>query len=101
MPSSLPANISHRRKWEQITDPNGVLNRDDLVWLLEYVKVKVAEPDPELLKLPPQRLLRNFRAYAELALLLVHGARIHHDQGTDGIKQWIKEAGYGLHHDGH
>jgi len=101
MPISLPASPSHRRRWEQITDPNGVLHRDDLIWLLEYVKVKIAEPDPELLELPPQRLLVNFRAFAELALLLIHGAGVLHGPGTDGIKRWIREAGYGMRHDGH
>ncbi|MDF2718464.1 MAG: hypothetical protein K0R28_5389, partial [Paenibacillus sp.] len=45
------------RRLEQILSPNHPLCKDDVVWVLEFVKKKVAEQDPRLLDLPQPRLL--------------------------------------------
>lgn len=97
MPSALPTGNSLPAKWEQIMDEHAVLCRHDVIWLLEYVKHKLASRAPELLKLPPSRLLANFHAFAEIAMLLIHGQHVK-DMETDRIKHWIREAACGLCH---
>jgi hypothetical protein len=83
------------RKLEKLLDPHYPLCKDDVIWLLEYIKKKVAEEDPELLDLPQPRLLQNFRYFAEIAMLLIHRHPVY-DQDTDRLKKWAAEAAYGL-----
>lgn len=61
----------HDRRLEQILSPSHPLCKDDVVWVLEFVKKKVAEQDPRLLDLPQPRLLQNFQHFAEAATLLL------------------------------
>lgn len=83
------------RKLEQLMSPHYPLCKDDVIWLLEYIKKKVAEEDPELLDLPQPRLLQNFRYFAEVAMLMIH-RRPFFDQDGDRLKQWMAEAAHGL-----
>ncbi len=94
--SQSPIPNAAQRKLEQILNPAHPLCRDDVVWILEYIKKKVAEEDPELLDLSQPRLLQNFRYFAEIALMLIQ-RRNGFDQEADRLKHWIYEASYGLH----
>lgn len=92
---SVPCTDRIQRKIERILSPAHSLCRDDVVWMLEYIKNQVADEDPSLMQLTQQRLLRNFRYFAEVALMMIHR---HHgnDQEVDRLKTWIAEAAYGL-----
>jgi len=77
-------------------DPSHSLCKDDVVWILEYIKKKVAEEDPALLDLSQPRLLQNFRYFAEVSLMLIQ-RRNGFDQEADRLRSWICEASFGLH----
>ncbi|PUA35502.1 hypothetical protein C8Z91_30360 [Paenibacillus elgii] len=83
-------------KLEQIMDPTRPLCREEIVWMLEYIKKKVAEEDPNLTDLSQPRLLKNFRYFAEIALMLIQ-RRGSHDMEADRLKNWLYEASFGLH----
>jgi hypothetical protein len=97
MKQSQPAgsNLAQRRL-EQILDPAHPLCKDDVVWILEYIKKKVAEEDPQLMELSQPRLMQNFRYFADIALMLIQ-RRNGFDQEADRLKAWIAEATFGLH----
>jgi hypothetical protein len=84
-----------QRKLELLHDPAHSLCREDIIWILEFVKKKMAEDDPQLLELSQPRLLQNFRYFADIALMLIH-QRSRFDQEADRLKAWIAEATYGL-----
>lgn len=92
-PAPLPRPSGH--KLDQILDPQHPLCKDDVVWLLEYIKKKVAEEDPDLLDLSQPRLLKNFRYFAELSMLMIN-RRPFFDQDADRLRKWISEATHGL-----
>ena len=52
--------------------PSHQLCREDVVWILEYIKKKVTEEDPNLLGLAQPRLLKNFQYFAEISMMLIH-----------------------------
>lgn len=80
-------------KLKQMLDPQYPLCRDDVIWMLDYMKKKVAEEDPHLLGLSQPRLLQNFRFFAEVALQLIHRRPVC-DHEADRIRKWLKEAFY-------
>ena len=80
---------------EQILHPNHTLCKDDVVWVLEYVKKKVAEQDPRLLNLPQPRLLKNFQHFAEAATMLL-GRRPTCAGEADRLRIALLEAAHGL-----
>lgn len=80
-----------RSRLEQILHPNHPLCRDDVVWVLELIKKRVAEEDPALLDLPQPRLLKNFQYFAETAMMLIHRRPVY-DQELDRIRIWMREA---------
>lgn len=85
----------NQNRLQQILHPDHTLKRDDVVWVLDYIKKKVADKDPKLLTLPQPRLLENFHCFAEVAMKLIH----HHsfyDQEFERLKRYLKEALYGL-----
>ncbi|MEF3303921.1 hypothetical protein [Paenibacillus sp. GYB003] len=82
------------RRLETILHPNHPLCKDDVVWVLEYVKKKVAEQDPRLLDLPQPRLLKNFQHFAEAATMLIH--RRPSGNEADRLRTSLLEAAYGL-----
>ncbi|MGG1553202.1 hypothetical protein [Paenibacillus ferrarius] len=84
-----------QRKLEQILHPSYALCREDIVWILEYIKKKVAEEDPQMQGLAQPRLLRNFRYFAEVSLMLIHQHN-GFDTETERLKMWLKEAAFGL-----
>lgn len=83
------------KKFDQIMDPSRPLCKDEIVWILEYIKKKVAEEDPKLMDLSQPRLLQNFRYFAEIALMLIQ-RRNGFDQEADRLKSWLHEASHGL-----
>jgi hypothetical protein len=85
-------------KLEQILDPARPLCKEEVVWILEYIKKKVTEEDPQLMDLTQPRLLQNFRFFAEIALMLIQ-RRNGFDQEADRLKSWVYEASFGLHPD--
>lgn len=94
--SKLPGPNLTDLKLDQIMDPTRPLCKEDVVWMLELIKKKVAEQDPKLLELSQPRLLENFRYFAEIALMLIHRRNVF-DQDTDRLKCWLSEASFGLH----
>jgi hypothetical protein len=84
-----------QRKMEHIMNPDHTLCKDDVVWVLEFIKKKVAEEDPQLLELSQPRLMQNFRYFAEISLMLIQ-RRNGFDQEADRLKSWVAEASFGL-----
>jgi hypothetical protein len=93
----LPAEAPEpaRDKLERLLNPHHSLCKDDVVWLLEYIKKKVTEEDPDLQELPQPRLMQNFRYFAEVSLLLIRKRHVG-DQDAERLRQWIAEAAHGL-----
>jgi hypothetical protein len=85
---------SSQVKLDQILHPSYQLCREDVVWILEFIKKKVAEEDPGLSGLSQPRMLRNFRYFTEIAMMLIH-RKNGFDQETDRLKLWLREAAYG------
>lgn len=76
--------------------PNYPLCRDDLIWMMDFIKKRVAEGDPRLLDLPTPRLFQNFHAFCELAMMIIHN-RGKVDQEADlWLKSRLAEAACGL-----
>lgn len=92
----VPAPLVTDQKLQQILDSSKPLCKDDIVWMLEFIKKKVAEEDPNLTDLSQPRLLQNFRYFAEIALMLIQ-RRNGFDQDADRLKTWLAEASHGLH----
>lgn len=85
-----------QQKLEQLLDPARPLCKEDVVWILEFIKKKVAEEDPGLKDLSQPRLMQNFRYFAEISLMLIH-RRGGFEYEADRLKDWIHEASFGLH----
>ncbi|MEX2414906.1 MAG: hypothetical protein WD424_02085 [Paenibacillaceae bacterium] len=79
----------------KLMDPSHVLCKRDILWVLDYIKQKVAEEDPGLLSLHQPRLLQNFHYFAEVAMLMLH-KRYQHGHEQEQIKSLLREACYGL-----
>lgn len=82
----------------RILNPDHPLCREDVVWMLEYIKKKVADEDPALMDLSQPRLLQNFHFFAEAAMSLIH-RRHYYDQEADRLRDWLRQAAYGLNKD--
>ncbi|MFD0959331.1 hypothetical protein [Paenibacillus chungangensis] len=91
----LPVAHSSEMRIQKILDPAHPLCRDDVIWMLGYIKKKVADGDPLLADLSQPRLMHNFLSFAEAAMALLQ--RSHYcDQETDRIRHWLSEAAFGL-----
>jgi len=84
-----------KRKITQILDPTHPLSREDVIWMLGYIKKKVADEDPSLMNLPQPRLMQNFHAYAEVTMALIQ-RRNSSDQEAQRLRDWLSEASHGL-----
>lgn len=82
-------------RFHLLMDPSHELRRDEIVWILSYVKQKAADEDPALLGLHQPRLLKNFVHYAEIALLLIQ-SRSANVQEYGHIRHLLAEACHGL-----
>jgi hypothetical protein len=88
--STLKLNAD-RLKLEQIALPSHPLCREDVVWMLEFIKKKAAEKDPVLLDQPQPHLIEHFYTYAEVAMKLIHRQPLY-DQDIEQLKSWIYSA---------
>ncbi len=79
----------------KLLNPSHTLCKNDILWVLDYMKQKVAEEDPALLSLPQPRLLLNFHYFAEVAMIMIH-KRYQLGSEQDQIKSLLREACYGL-----
>ncbi len=92
----IPAlNQNASPRLEKILSPQHILCKEDIIWVLDYIKNKVVEEDPRLLALPQPRLMTNFLNFAEAAMLIIHRRQVF-DQESDRLKAWIAEACHGL-----
>ncbi|GLX68349.1 hypothetical protein [Paenibacillus glycanilyticus] len=93
--SNLHASHPTSARIDRILSPDHPLCREDVIWMLEYIKKKVADEDPALRSLSQPRLLRNFHYFAEASMLLIR--RKHYsDQEASRLRQCLIEASYGL-----
>lgn len=83
------------KRIQTILDEGHPLCREDVVWMLGYIKKKVADEDPALLNLSQPRLLQNFLAFAEAAMAMI-GRKHYSDQEAHRLRHWLKEALHGL-----
>jgi hypothetical protein len=81
-------------KLEQIFQPGYQLCREDVIWILEFIKKKVAEEDPNLAGHSQPHLIRSFRYFTEIAMMLIH-RKNGFDQEADRLKIWLRETAYG------
>jgi hypothetical protein len=81
-------------KLERILQPGYQLCREDVVWILEFIKKKVAEEDPNLTGLAQPHLINSFRYFTEIAMMLIQ-RKNGFDQESDRLKKWLREAAYG------
>ncbi|MDQ8733501.1 hypothetical protein [Paenibacillus sp. LHD-38] len=79
----------------RILDPAHPLCREDVIWVLEFIKKKVADEDPALMDLSQPRLMQNFLFFAEAAMSLIH-RRHYSDQEADRLRNWLRLATFGL-----
>ncbi|MCD1257959.1 hypothetical protein B5M42_003765 [Paenibacillus athensensis] len=83
-----------RGKLDQLLHPGYPLCKEDVVWILEFIKKKVAEEDPQMQVTSQPHLIKNFLYFAEVAMMLIH-RRNGFDQEADRLKKWLREAAYG------
>ncbi|MDR0271026.1 hypothetical protein [Paenibacillus sp.] len=95
MPESRSYSPEIAAKIKQITDPQHILCREDLLWVLYYVQQKVAQGEPALLDLTKPRILRNFQFFGEAALLLLNRTAAGNAR-DDRIRTYLQEAMHGL-----
>jgi hypothetical protein len=81
-------------KLEQILKPGYQLCKEDVIWILEFIKKKVAEEDPNLVGLSQPQLIRSYRYFTEIAMMLIN-RKNGFDQEADRLKRWLREAAYG------
>lgn len=86
-PSRHPADI----RIDRIRDPEYPLCKDDVIWMLDAIKKKVADGDPAISDLPQPQLLMHFRYFAEAAMLLIH-RRPNADQEIDRLRFVLSDA---------
>ncbi|MHA0858211.1 hypothetical protein [Paenibacillus sp. CMAA1364] len=80
---------------QQICDIHYTLRREDILWVLHYVQQKLAQGEPALLDLPKPRLLRNFKYFSKISLLLLsHTGTSYLEQ--EEVRTYLREALYGL-----
>ncbi|MFC4778407.1 hypothetical protein ACFO9Q_16545 [Paenibacillus sp. GCM10023252] len=84
-----------RGQINRILDPNHPLCKEDVLWMLQYIKKKVADEDPSLLDLSQPRLLRNFHFFAEASMSLIQRSHCA-DYEAERLRTWLAEASYGL-----
>jgi hypothetical protein len=75
---------------EQILNPAHTLRKDDIIWVLEYIKKKVADEKLHLIELSQPQLLKSYCYFAEVAMMLIHQRHPNHE--TDRLQKLIREA---------
>jgi hypothetical protein len=75
---------------QQILHPSHPLCKEDMIWVLEYIKKKVADEESQLTELPQPQLLKSYCYFTEIAMMLIHQRQPPHD--SDRLKRLIREA---------
>jgi hypothetical protein len=91
MSQSAPLNLT-KLKLERLSNPMRPFCREDVIWLLELIKKKVADPDPELMDLTQPQLLQHFHEFADVAMKLIYRKPACYSE-TEPLKAWI----YSIH----
>lgn len=86
---------SQALRYERIFHPDHVLCKEDIVWILDFIKKKVADEDPQIMGLSQPRLIKNFQFFAEVAMLLIR-QRSSCGHEYDQLRSWLEEASYGI-----
>ena len=92
-PTTAYTNHTHE-KLEQLLHPGYPLCKEDVIWILEFVKKKVTEEDLPMQRLAQSRLHANFVNFAEIAMLLIH-RRSAFVPESNRLKNWLREVAYG------
>jgi len=80
-----------QRHISNLLDADHPLCRNDVIWLLQYIKKRVADEDPALLDIPQLRLIQAFHAYAEAALCLIQRGN-NNSLDANQMRKWLAEA---------
>lgn len=91
---TAPSNNTQQRL-QQILREDHPLCREDIVWILDYIKKRVADKDSVITNLPQPRLIENFSSFAEIAMLMIHRRGVF-DQEADRLRDFLREATHGL-----
>lgn len=86
-----------QQRISKLMDPSHPLCKEDVIWVLEVIKKKVADGDPKYSDLPQPQLLKQFSCFAEAAMLLIH-RRPGGDQEIDRLRLWLTESVRELYH---
>ncbi|AOZ91569.1 hypothetical protein [Paenibacillus crassostreae] len=95
MPDNHCHSSIHSKHLLHILDVRHVLCRDDIIWVLHYVHKKIAQDDPEFLELPKPRILRNFKSFTEISMLLLSRTGTSYLE-QDKLRSSLLEALHGL-----
>lgn len=96
-PMPMPINQHIYDRLHYILDPYETLCKKDIIWMLDFVKKRVADEDPMLMALPQPRLLKKFHYFAEISMMLIHDQRCGGNLEEKGrIKQCLNEMLYGI-----
>mgnify|MGYP006955276180 FL=1 len=93
-PTPNSKNNAVTERVNRLLDNSYPLCRDDVIWLLEYIKKKVADADPKLMDLSQPHLLKTFHSFAEASMSLIQ--RKNGDHEVDRLRRWLKDAVEGV-----
>ncbi|CAM4255145.1 hypothetical protein L1N82_01050 [Paenibacillus tarimensis] len=85
------------KRLQQILNPDHPLCKEDVIWMLDYIKKKVADGDPVLSDLPQPQLLKTFSYFAEAAMLLIH-RRPGSEQEINRLRSQLTESVRDIRH---
>jgi len=82
---------SVRDRFAKLLSPDYPLCRDDVVWMLESLKKKMADEASELSNVPQPQLLRLFQCFADTAMILIKQRNGCHTE-IDRLRSSLREA---------
>ncbi|MBJ6363250.1 hypothetical protein [Paenibacillus roseus] len=80
-----------QQKITRFLDPSHPLCRSDVIWILDWIKKKVAADKPSMLGLSQPLLWKSYCRFAEASMLLIHCQRFSYDE-TDRLRTLLAEA---------
>lgn len=85
-----------QQRLDRIFDRNHNLCREDMIYVLELIKKRVADADPHFLELSQPRLLLHFQYFTEVAMQLIHHRALAYDQENQ-LRRKLLEAVDGIY----
>ncbi|XEC96930.1 hypothetical protein AB6A23_10545 [Paenibacillus tarimensis] len=79
----------------RMLDSSYPLCKTDVIWILEWIKKKVACDDPNILGLSQPRLLRSFHCFADAAMYIIN-ERTQGRQEAERLRAVLSEAVRGV-----